>query len=315
MKALQFSEKGNLDSLRWCDVPMPSLSPDQVLVEVKACGLNPSDVKNVLGLFPYTSVPRVAGRDFAGVVVEGPASWLGKSVFGCALENGFVQDGSHAQYMAVSLDALIEKPEQLSFAQAASLGVPYATAFELIERAGLPERSKVLVLGAGAVAQAVAKLLQVQGQSVVFAARRPKVQQALQQAGATCLALTADLPAQVQQHWGGLADLVFDSTGFQLDVAVQCAVSGGQLGVIAAPANGEITFPVKDFYRKGLTMIGVNSLRHNNKICNDYLRQILPLLARAELVLDEPKTIALAQGAEAYVALHEGVTEKVVMIP
>ncbi len=54
MQALQFSETGTLDSLQVRDVPRPVPGPGEVLIEVRATGINPSDLKNVLGSFPYT---------------------------------------------------------------------------------------------------------------------------------------------------------------------------------------------------------------------------------------------------------------------
>ncbi|AZE48151.1 Putative oxidoreductase [Pseudomonas chlororaphis] len=101
MHALQFSRTGDLSSLHYVEVPTPVPAADQVLVRIKAAGLNPSDVKNVLGLFPYTTVPRIPGRDFAGVVVDGPRELVGQEVWGTGKELGFYADGSHAQYVAL----------------------------------------------------------------------------------------------------------------------------------------------------------------------------------------------------------------------
>ena len=77
MKALQFDKTGDLSALRYVEVPTPLPGAGEVLVQIKAAGLNPSDVKNVLGRFPYTTLPRIPGRDFAGVVVEGPQALIG----------------------------------------------------------------------------------------------------------------------------------------------------------------------------------------------------------------------------------------------
>ena len=82
MKALQFDKTGDLSALRYVEVPTPVAGADEVLVQIKAAGLNPSDVKNVLGRFPYTTLPRIPGRDFAGVVVEGPQALIGQEVWG-----------------------------------------------------------------------------------------------------------------------------------------------------------------------------------------------------------------------------------------
>ena len=85
MKALQFDKTGDLSALRYVEVPTPVPGADEVLVQIKAAGLNPSDVKNVLGRFPYTTLPRIPGRDFAGVVVEGPQALIGQEVWGTCL--------------------------------------------------------------------------------------------------------------------------------------------------------------------------------------------------------------------------------------
>ncbi|MGB8356270.1 MAG: alcohol dehydrogenase catalytic domain-containing protein [Chthoniobacteraceae bacterium] len=71
MRALRFNKTGTLDELGVQDVPVPVPAAGEVLVQVKAAAVNPSDIKNVLGKMHGTTVPRVPGRDFAGVVVEG----------------------------------------------------------------------------------------------------------------------------------------------------------------------------------------------------------------------------------------------------
>lgn len=134
MKALQFDRTGDLAALELVDMPDPLPAADEVRVEIRAAGLNPSDVKNVLGRFPYTTLPRVPGRDFAGVVVEGPKALLGQAVWGTGREPGFFRDGSHAQFLTLPAAGVALKPESLSFAQAASCGVPYSTAWDALQR-------------------------------------------------------------------------------------------------------------------------------------------------------------------------------------
>src|SRR6218665_1225145 len=80
MQALQFDKTGSLDALELRDVAMPVLGNGDVLVKVHAAGINPSDIKNVLGRFPYTTLPRIPGRDFSGIVIGGPDEWKGKNV-------------------------------------------------------------------------------------------------------------------------------------------------------------------------------------------------------------------------------------------
>jgi NADPH:quinone reductase-like Zn-dependent oxidoreductase len=68
MRALKFFQTGSLDDLRIEEVPKPTPGPGEVLVQVKAAAVNPSDIKNVQGKMHETTVPRIPGRDFASRV-------------------------------------------------------------------------------------------------------------------------------------------------------------------------------------------------------------------------------------------------------
>src|SRR5258707_3969022 len=59
-----------------------SRAAGELLIEVRAAADNPSDVKAATGLMPYAVFPRTPGRDYAGVVIDGPADWSGREVFG-----------------------------------------------------------------------------------------------------------------------------------------------------------------------------------------------------------------------------------------
>jgi NADPH:quinone reductase-like Zn-dependent oxidoreductase len=82
MRALRFHNTGSLDYPTVAEVDRPKVQPGEALVRVRAAAINPSDVKNVLGKMAMTTVPRTAGRDFAGVVEDGPPEWVGREVFG-----------------------------------------------------------------------------------------------------------------------------------------------------------------------------------------------------------------------------------------
>ena len=118
MRALRFHKSGALSNARVEEVPKPAPGPGEVLVRVRAAAVNPSDVKNVQGGFPQTTLPRTPGRDFAGVVEEGPPDWVGREVFGTGGGLGFTRDGSHAEYLAVPAEGVVEKPALLSFEEA-----------------------------------------------------------------------------------------------------------------------------------------------------------------------------------------------------
>jgi NADPH:quinone reductase len=110
MRALKFYQTGSLDDLRIEEVPQPTPESGELLVQVKAAAVNPSDIKNVQGKMHETTVPRIPGRDFAGTIVEGPAEVLGQSVFGSGGNLGFGRDGSHAEFVAIPAAAVIPSP-------------------------------------------------------------------------------------------------------------------------------------------------------------------------------------------------------------
>ena len=122
MKALRFETYGAPSVLSLQELTVPELEPGQALVEVRASAVNPSDVKNVAGVFK-ASLPRVPGRDYAGVVAAGEG-WTGKEVWGSGAGFGVTCDGADAQYVVVNLDSLSEKPARLSMAEASGIRRP-----------------------------------------------------------------------------------------------------------------------------------------------------------------------------------------------
>jgi len=82
MKAIQIRSFGNAAELEPREVVEPSPAPGEAQVRVDAAGVDPSDVKNFEGRMRQTRLPRILGRDFAGTVLEGPASWIGRKVWG-----------------------------------------------------------------------------------------------------------------------------------------------------------------------------------------------------------------------------------------
>jgi NADPH:quinone reductase-like Zn-dependent oxidoreductase len=78
-----------------------SRADNDLLIELKAAAVNPSDVKAATGLMPYAVFPRTPGRDYAGVVIDGPTGWIGREVFGSSGDLGIRRDGTHATHLVV----------------------------------------------------------------------------------------------------------------------------------------------------------------------------------------------------------------------
>ena len=147
---------------------------NDVLIEVKAAAVNPSDVKAATGLMPYAVFPRTSGRDYAGVVIDGPSGLVGREVFGSSGDLGIRRDGTHATHLVVEADAVVDKPASVSWQEAAGIGVPFVTAMEGLRRAGVPKAGEtVLVMGVnGKVGQAAVQIASWHGARVIGVVRK-----------------------------------------------------------------------------------------------------------------------------------------------
>lgn len=319
MHALQFSSTGDLAALQHVELPRPIPAANEVLVEVRAAGLNPSDVKNVLGRFPYTTLPRVPGRDFAGVVVEGPQELLGQEVWGTGRGLGFNRDGSHADYLTLPAGGVARKPTVLSFSQAAALGVPYSTAWDALQRSQVGNGTRLLVIGAnGAVGSAAVALGKALGANVLAAVRRSEEQQQLITNGTPCLLLEQpeQLAAQVHGVFAEGAEVIFDTTGFWLAAAVPALANFGRLAIIAAPVDGQVQLPALALYRRGGVLVGVNSLLYDTAQCARMLDEFGQLFEEGRLPLPTGLIeVPLQQGLQRYAEVNAGRSEKIIFLP
>jgi NADPH:quinone reductase len=291
----------------------------EVLVRVRAAGVNPSDVKNVLGRFHETTLPRTPGRDFAGVVVSGPEEWIGREVWGTGAELGFTHEGTHAEYIALPMGGLSLKPASLSFPLAASCGVPYTTAWNALRRGGLVVADrKLVVVGVGAVGSAAIALAGVLGTTrVVAAVREADVTESLRASGVPIILLTdaTSFASDVKAHFPGGADLVFDTTGHWVDAAVGAIAEFGRIATIAAPNDGRVNLPLLDLYRTGGVLVGINSLLYDVEACAEMLQPIMDAFDNDQIPPPRPvREASLDEGPDVYREVDAGSTEKFVFV-
>jgi NADPH:quinone reductase len=265
MKALRFSAFGDLSNLKVEEIPVPSLAANEVLVRVRAASINPSDVKNVQGKMEGTSLPRVPGRDFAGIVVAGPPDLHGTEVWGTGGDVGFTHDGSHSEFIVIPADAAIPKPPNLSFDEAACAGLNFVTAYEgLVSRASIKPGETLLVTGSlGGVGSAVLQLGHAFGARLISVDRRP-----LDPVAAAPLDLLGhidttheDIVARTRDLTAGAGvDVAFDCVGGALFEPVLSTLTqrGRQIEITSA-GQRRVSFDLLDFYHRRLTLAGVDT--------------------------------------------------------
>lgn len=146
------------------EIPVPQIKSDhEVLVRVKAAGVNPVEAKVAAGNMKLAtfimSLPAIIGADYAGIVVAKGSKveefQVGDEVFGTQILPFYVH-GSYAQYVTINTKraSIAKKPEHLSFEQAASVGIAALTAYQgiikngAVTEANTNERRNILVVGA-----------------------------------------------------------------------------------------------------------------------------------------------------------------------
>ena len=306
MRALKFNKTGSLDELSVQAVPMPVPAAGEVMVQVKAAAVNPSDVKNVLGKMHGTTVPRVPGRDFAGVVVEGPEGLMGKSVFGSGGDLGLRRDGSHAQFLTVPANGVLPMPMNLSFEQAAGMGVAYLTAWSaMVNVARIQPGETALILGTtGAVGSAAARIASnhharvigtVRKESDIASARDLPVNDWISLA-------TTDLPEGVRALTKGLgADVVFDVIGGPMfGKCLASLARGGRQVAISSSPDPVVSFNLVDFYHNESRLLGFDSLKLSFEESAEILRLITPGIEAGIYPPPRVETFPLEDGVRIY---------------
>jgi NADPH:quinone reductase len=260
MKALRFEKYGPPAVLSMQDLPVPVLEKEEVLVQVRASSINPSDLGTVAGRF-HSKLPMTPGRDFAGVVVDGGGAWTGKHVWGTGSGFGVVRPGAHAQFVAMPSSWLSEKPAKLGMEQAAVVGVPYLAAWQSLNDAGRLEKGERLLItgAAGAVGTAAIQIAHWKGASVIAADRV----QAASDAEVFINLSEADLLSAVREATGGQGvDMVLDTVGASLfnPCLRSLRVGGRQIAITnTAGPDAEVHLNLTDFYHNQLHLIGVDT--------------------------------------------------------
>jgi NADPH:quinone reductase-like Zn-dependent oxidoreductase len=322
MKALRFNRFGDVEAvLHVEEVPEPVPGPDEVVVKVRAASINPSDVKNVQGRFAQTTLPRTPGRDLAGVIIAGDKEMIGQEVWASGGDIGFTRDGSHAEYIALPRRGARLKPKSLSMVEAASLGVNYLAAFiGLIEKARLKDGEVVLVTGAsGGVGSSVIKIAKTKAARVIGVDRQAPDERKVQELGIDLgLGSESDNIADgVNEYTQGKGvDVVFDCVGGPLfEAGLKSLGLNGRQVNITTVGTTRVSFDLLDFYRRQLTLFGVNTSLFDTVASGDILDGLRPAFEQGKLTApDIARTCSLYEAVEAYTQIDKGIAKGKIVI-
>ncbi|MBO0939136.1 quinone oxidoreductase [Fibrella sp. HMF5335] len=318
MNALTFSAFGDASVLIYQVVPDPVLKPGQVLVSMKAIGLNFADIYRRKGNYHLTGQPPyMAGYEGAGVVVDAnnvPAVRVGDRV-------GFADVPlANAELVAVPADRLIPLPDVVSFETAAAVLLQGLTAHYLVTDSHPVQPGEVLLVhaAAGGVGQLLVQMGKRKGATVLGLSTSVAKLPIIEQAGADAAFVLSPGWTEAVRRWPAPIDVVYDSVGATLSDSLAVVRDGGR--VVFYGMSGGNPAPVDPRYlmdtSKTLTGGDLWSYLTSKHERVRRSAQLFDWLQSGAIRLAEPTRFALADGAAAHRFLESGQSAgKVLLIP
>ncbi|MFI5943086.1 zinc-binding dehydrogenase [Streptomyces uncialis] len=316
MRAVVHAGPGGLAGVRVGEADMAVAGPGQVLVRLRAAGLNHRDLFVAAGRSPHDP-PLVLGADGAGVIVQGDGPdglTVGDEVIidptlGWADPSdvpevpgilGGPDDGTFAEYVAVPAHNVLPKPAHLDRAEAAALPLSAVTAYRaLFTRGGLRTGDHVLLPGiGGGVATIALAMAKAVGATVTVTSRsEDKLRRARESGADHTLRSDADWSAALQRP----VDLVVDSIGSATFGSALAALRpGGRLVTLGATTGEEVTLSLRELFFRQISVVGTSMGSAAE------FREMLALVAEHRLRPVVHRTFPLDGGAKALAELAEG---------
>ncbi|KPK89835.1 hypothetical protein AMJ80_09215 [bacterium SM23_31] len=288
MKAVRFHEHGDISVLKYEDVGTPKISPDEVLVQVKACALNHLDIfvrEGIPGI--KIPLPHIGGSDVAGIVAEKgslvnnvkvgdnvlTAPGIGCGMCQACLEGrdnncrkytliGYLIDGGYAEYVKIPARNAIPIPGKLDFSEAAAIPLVFLTAWHmLVTRAKIRTGETVLIHSAGSgVGSAGIQIAKLFGAHVITTASNEKKLKKAKTLGAdeTINYVKEDFYASLKNITGRRGvDIVFEHVGSAtMEKSILSLAVNGRLVTCGATTGYKANVDLRYVFARQLTIYG-----------------------------------------------------------
>ena len=324
MKAVRCKDWGPIDSLLIEDLPDLVPAAGEVVVDVKAAGVNFPDVLTVQGKYQVRpELPFTPGNEFAGTVRA-----LGEGVTGFTVGQqviGFTRTGAFAEQAIAPVAALMPMPPGMNFDTAAAITLTYGTSHHaVVDRGALQAGETMLVLGAaGGVGLAAIEIGKALGARVIAAASSDEKLAICRAHGADVLINyeTEDLREALKAATGGRGpDVIYDPVGGKYSEPAMRSIAWRGRHLVVGFVAGEIPkLPWNLMLLKGASVVGVfwgDFVRREPKANLAAMQQMLGWMAEGKL---KPLVSARYSLSETARALNDmaarKVTGKVVIVP
>jgi NADPH:quinone reductase-like Zn-dependent oxidoreductase len=217
-KAFGYTSYGGRETETWLDRPVPTPGVRELVIEVKAAGVNPVDHKIRSGAMANPDAtpdfPLVLGVEASGIVVAVGSDVDQFAVGDAVLGRTAPGHGSYAEHAVLLAEDTTGKPPQVSFVQAAALPVAAGTAWDVLEKLGVIEGETLLINGVGGGVGVIAsQLARVRGVAV-FGIGSESKRPLIESLGATLVSYdSGDVVQQMRALIPGGVDAIFDVVG------------------------------------------------------------------------------------------------------
>jgi NADPH:quinone reductase len=329
MKAVQFARFGAADVLEVVEKPTPATGPGQVLIRVRACGINFAETLMRQNKYAVTpDLPTVPGTEVAGIIErcgEGVTSFaVGQRVAVPLFATG-AHGGGYADYVVADAALLVPLPDTLAFDTAMALMIQGLTALYLVRQISPKGKSVLISAAAGGVGSLLVQLAKRAGASnVIAAASSPDKLAFARRLGADHGVdyTKADWVEAARQASGGAGpDIIYESSGGAVTKACFEALAPlGQIVIYGALNIQEFALGVPEligliFKNQSLTGFALPTLLTPEGLKSG-LAQLFDLTARGELKVTIGGSFPLERAADAHRALEgRSTTGKLVLVP
>jgi NADPH:quinone reductase len=261
MKAILVRQFGGPEVLQTAEVDTPKPGPGQVLVRIKAAGVNPADTYMRTGTYAVKpALPYTPGFDGAGIVESaGPDVSAWKSGDRVYLTGGVI--GTYAEYVLAQASQLYRLPERVSFSQGAGIYVPYFTAYHaLFDLANARPGETLLVHGAsGGVGTAAVQLARARGLQVIGTAGTDRGRELVKQQGAQHVLdhRAAGYLDQIKDLTGGRGANVIIEMLANVNLGADLKVLAARGRVVVVGSRGDVQITPRDLMGRQGAILGM----------------------------------------------------------